>query len=64
MEVTVIKQQKKRDCGCSGHPSGQPKVSCGPCYGYGVRPAVRERIYGKQIVRAWRTAPDLRDVEV
>lgn len=59
----MIKQQKKHGCGCSGHPTGRPKVSHGPCYGDGVRPAVRARIRGKQIVRAWRTASDLADVE-
>jgi hypothetical protein len=38
-------------------------VSRGPCYGDGVRPAVRDRIRGKQIERAWRAAIELEDVE-
>ena len=59
----MIKQPKKRDCGCSGHPAGQPKVSRGPCYGYGLRTAVRERIRGKRIERLWREAIDPEDVE-
>jgi hypothetical protein len=59
----MIKQTKKSDCSCSGHPSGQPKVSRGVCFGYGVRPAVRARIRGKRIERAWRAAIDLEDVE-
>lgn len=59
----MIKQRKKRDCSCSGHPSGIPKVSRGPCYGYGLRAAVRERIRGHQIERVWRGAVDLDDVE-
>jgi hypothetical protein len=63
MEVTMIKQRKKSDCSCSGHPSGQPKVSRGPCYGYGVRSAVRERIRGKRIERTWLAAIELEDVE-
>lgn len=57
------KGTKKRDCGCSGHPSGRPKLSRGPCYGYGVRPTVRERIRGHGIERAWCAANDLEDVE-
>ena len=59
----MIKQRKRRDCGCSGHPTGRPKVSRGPCYGDCLRAAVRERIRGKRIVRAWRHARDLADVE-
>jgi hypothetical protein len=59
----MIKQKKRRGCGCSGHPSGRPKVSHGPCYGDGVRPAVRDRIDDKRIVRAWLTASDRADVE-
>lgn len=59
----MIKQRKKRDCSCSGHPTGQPKVSRGPCYGYGLRAAVRERIRGKEIERAWRESISLEDVE-
>jgi hypothetical protein len=59
----MIKQPKKHDCSCSGHPSGQPKVSRGPCYGYGVRAAVRERIRGKRVARVWLEAHDLEDVE-
>jgi hypothetical protein len=61
MEVTMIKQPKKSDCSCSGHPSGQPKVSRGPCYGNGA--AVRARICGKRIARVWLGAVDLEDVE-
>lgn len=57
------KGKKKSDCGCSGHPSGRPKLSRGPCYGYGVRPAARERIRGRQIERVWREAIELEDVE-
>jgi hypothetical protein len=59
----MIKQRKKRDCGCSGHPSGCPKITRGPCFGYGIRKAVRERIRGKQIVRVWRDAIDRDAVE-
>jgi hypothetical protein len=59
----MLKRSKKRDCGCSGHPSGQPKVTRGPCYGYGVRAAVKVRIRGKRIARAWLEAVDLGDVE-
>lgn len=59
----MIKQRKKRDCRCSGHPTGRPKVPRGLCFGYGPRPAVQERIRGKQIVRAWRVAIDLDAVE-
>jgi hypothetical protein len=59
----VIKRRKKRDCGCSGHPAGCPKISRGPCYGYGLRPAVRERIRGKAIVRSWIAAADTADVD-
>ena len=57
------KRKKKNDCGCSGHPAGRPKLSRGPCYDYGLRPAVRERIRGKRLERAWRDAIDLEDVE-
>lgn len=57
------RRKKKSDCGCSGHPSGRPKLSRGPCYGYGVRPAVIERIRGKQIENAWLAAVDPEDVE-
>jgi len=49
----MLKRQKKRDCGCSGHPSGRPKVTKGPCYGCGLREAVKERIRGRRIERAW-----------
>jgi hypothetical protein len=63
MEVTMIKRRKKSDCSCSGHPSGQPKVTRGPCYGCGMRAAVRERIRGRQIERVWSEAIDLEDVE-
>lgn len=61
----MIKQRKKRDCACSGHPSGQPKVPRGVCFGCGLslRPAVRERIRSKRVVRAWSTAIDLDEVE-
>lgn len=59
----MIKQRKKRDCSCSGHPSGRPKVSRGPCYGDGVRSAVRERVRGKWIERVWSEALDPEDVE-
>ena len=59
----MIKRRKKSGCRCSGHPSGCPKVSCGPCYGYGVRPAVRERIRGKRVERVWSAAIDLDDIE-
>ncbi len=59
----MIKQKKRHDCGCSGHPAGRPKVPHGPCYGYGTRPALRERITGKKIVRAWRVAIDVHDVD-
>ena len=59
----MIKQLKKSACSCSGHPAGQPKVSSGPCYGYGVRAAVRTQIRGKQIARVWLGAVDLADVE-
>ena len=57
------KRRKKRDCGCSGHPSGRPKLSRGVCYGDCLRPAVRERIRGRQIERVWRAAIDLEDVD-
>jgi hypothetical protein len=59
----MIKQPKKRDCNCSGHPSGRPKVSRGPCYGDSLRIAVRERIRGRSIERTWLEAIDLEDVE-
>lgn len=59
----MIKRTKKKDCGCSGHPSGRPKLSRGPCFGYSLRPAVHERIRGRQIERAWKAAIDLEDVE-
>lgn len=60
----MIKRRKKRGCDCSGHPSGNPKIATGgPCYGGGVRPAVKERIAGKLVVRAWLLAEDLDDVE-
>jgi hypothetical protein len=60
----MVKQRKKHDCGCSGHPSGRPKYGTGPCYGYGtLRPAVRDRIDGKKSIRAWRRAVDLDDVD-
>ena len=59
----MIKQPKKRDCSCSGHPSGRPKVTHGPCFGDSLRAAVRERIRGKRIARVWRTAISLEDVE-
>lgn len=50
---------KKSDCGCSGHTNGNPKIGHGPCYGYGdQRPAVRERIAGKRLVRRWLEARD------
>lgn len=49
----MIKRKKKRDCGCSGHPRGRPKITLGPCYGCGLREAVKERIAGKREVRAW-----------
>jgi hypothetical protein len=38
-------------------------VTRGPCYGDGVRAAVRERIHGKWIARAWLKAIDTEDVE-
>jgi hypothetical protein len=57
------KGNKKRDCGCSGHPAGRPKYSRGPCYGYALRPAVRDRINGRRLERVWRAAIDLEDVE-
>lgn len=58
------RRRKKHDCGCSGHPSGRPKVSRGPCYGYGdVRPAVIERRRGRRIARVWITAFNVDDVE-
>lgn len=60
----TIKSEKKRDCGCSGHPSGRPKLSRGVCFGGDcLRPAVRERIRGRRLVRAWSAAIDLEDVE-
>lgn len=59
----MVKRRKKSDCSCSGHPSGQPKLSRGVCFGNGIRPAVRERIRGKQIERAWLGAAELEDVE-
>ena len=60
----MIKRQKKHDCGCSSHPTGRPKVSRGPCYGDCLRAAVRERIYGKRIERAWLEVRELDDVEL
>lgn len=59
----MIKRRKKRGCDCSGHPSGHPKVTHGICYGGALRAAVRERIDGKRVVRAWLLAEDLDDVE-
>jgi hypothetical protein len=47
---------KKTDCGCSGHTNGNPKISHGPCYGYGQRPAVRQRIAGKRLAARWLAA--------
>jgi hypothetical protein len=59
----TIKSEKKRDCCCSGHPAGRPKLSRGVCFGDCLRPAVRERIQGRRIERAWSAATDLEDVE-
>lgn len=59
------KKPKSHDCRCSGHPTGRPKISRGVCYGYGycLRPAVRERIHSRRIIRAWLAAIDPGDVE-
>jgi len=55
---------KKTDCGCSGHTNGNPKIGNGPCYGYGdQRPAVRERIAGKRLVRRWLATPREQDID-
>ncbi len=54
----MIKQRKKRDCSCSGHPRGRPHYSHGPCYGFELRPAVRERIAGRRLERAWQRSVD------
>jgi hypothetical protein len=59
----MIKQPKKHDCSCSGHPFGRPKYGRGPCYYGGLRPAVRERIRGKRIARAWLAAIKREDVD-
>lgn len=55
---------KKSDCRCSGHTHGNPKIGNGPCYGYAdQRPAVRERIAGKRLVRCWLSARCINDVD-
>jgi hypothetical protein len=60
----MLKRRKKRDCRCSRRRFGRPKIGRGVCYGYGsVREAVRDRIAGKLLVRTWRIAVDLEDVE-
>lgn len=59
----MLKRQRKRDCGCSGHPHGRPKITRGPCYGCGLRKAVKERILGKKLVQRWLRAKDRDDVE-
>lgn len=51
-------------CDCRRRTFGNPKYSGGgPCTGRGMRPAVRERIDGKRIARAWLVASDVEDVE-
>jgi hypothetical protein len=64
MEVTMIKQRKKRDCGCSGHPRGRQKIAHGPCYGDQLRGAVKERLRGRLQERAWlrSAAPEDEDL--
>lgn len=37
------KEKKKRDCTCSKKKHGNPKLGHGPCYGWSVRPTVKER---------------------
>ncbi len=61
----MIKQRKKHDCRCSGHPHGSPKISRGVCYWPhgGQRPAVSERIRGKREERAWLTSASPDDEE-
>jgi len=59
----MVKQQKKRDCVCSGHPRGRPKVGHGPCY-LGQRPATRLRIRGKRAERAWLRSASPEDEEM
>lgn len=60
----MLKQRKKRDCSCSGHPRGRPKVSHGPCCRDQLREAVRERIRGRRLERAWlrSAAPEDEDL--
>lgn len=64
MEVTMKKRQKKRDCSCSGHPHGRPKITLGPCYGDQLREAVKERIRGRRQERAWLRSADPEDEEL
>lgn len=59
----MLKQKKKRDCCCSGHPSGRPKYSTGPCFGWCLRPAVVERKRGKRLERIWKYARNRDDVD-
>jgi hypothetical protein len=60
----MIKQRKKRDCNCSGHPTGHPKIAHGPCFGDQLREAVKERIRGRRQERAWlrSASPDDEDL--
>jgi hypothetical protein len=60
----MIKQRKKSDCNCSGHPNGRPKIAHGPCFGDQLREAVKERIRGRRQERAWlrSASPDDEDL--
>jgi hypothetical protein len=49
----MLKRFRKRDCKCSGHRRGRPKIGWGPCYGCALRPAVRERIDGERASSTW-----------
>ncbi len=59
----MFKRKKQSDCGCSGHPSGNPKYGHGPCY-LGRRPEVTERIRGRRIERAYLAALDPGDEDL
>jgi hypothetical protein len=50
----MLKRVKKRTCNCRRRKPGNPKIGCGICYlSFDYRPAVRQRIEGKRLVKRW-----------
>jgi hypothetical protein len=61
--VWYFRKRKALGCACRHRKHGAPKLGTGICY-LGDRPAVRRRIQGRRLTRAWLSVSDVVDAEL